>query len=243
MDVLRYAEGLANALHYIHHVAVPDAIVIHRDLKPDNIGFGEDGVLKLFDFGLCTRIPRGPLSHQPQLPRYKLTGQTGSVRYMAPEVALDQPYNQKVDVFGFSLVIWEILHRRKPFSTMNVETHRRAVCIDGARPPIDRALPHGMSMLLQECWSASPDLRPNFADITGRLQVMLRSAEAVGAEQYQRAPVHPINGQGPGSLRNRLFWFNQAQQQQQQPVEQQQQQQQFQLHHLQQAEASNSTWF
>jgi serine/threonine protein kinase len=36
---------------------------------------------------------------------YNLTGETGSFRYMAPEVALCQPYNQRADVYGFGLLL------------------------------------------------------------------------------------------------------------------------------------------
>ena len=61
------------------------------------------------------------------LPRYCLTGQTGSVRYMAPEVSLGEPYNQAVDVYSFSMVLWEMLHMKKPYFGMNVETHRQQV--------------------------------------------------------------------------------------------------------------------
>ena len=77
---------VAKALEYLH-----SRNVIFRDLKPDNIGFDQDGVLKLFDFGLAKE-----LKHKQADGTYKLTGHTGSRRYMAPEVALDEPYNEKV---------------------------------------------------------------------------------------------------------------------------------------------------
>lgn len=60
---------------------------MHRDLKPDNIGFDFDGRAKLMDFGLAKIIERkqrcGSL-------KYRMTGETGSPRYMPPEVATSQ---------------------------------------------------------------------------------------------------------------------------------------------------------
>ena len=42
----------------------------------------------------------------------ELTGQTGSLLYMPPEVYNEQPYNEKADVFSFAIVMYELLHRR-----------------------------------------------------------------------------------------------------------------------------------
>lgn len=46
---------LAQALRYLHEEAIPHERVLHRDLKPDNVGFLPDGTLVLFDFGLASR--------------------------------------------------------------------------------------------------------------------------------------------------------------------------------------------
>mmetsp|Transcript_83478 Transcript_83478/g.235355 ORF Transcript_83478/g.235355 Transcript_83478/m.235355 type:complete len:411 (+) Transcript_83478:222-1454(+) len=96
-EILDHALSLARALEYLHQAADPTLMTIHRDLKPDNIGFDQAGNLKLFDFGLAAQVPReveeysndevGTGGGGRRLPRYRLTGQTGSVRYMAPEVS------------------------------------------------------------------------------------------------------------------------------------------------------------
>lgn len=54
-----------------------------RDLKPDNLGFNSNNELKLFDFGLAKRLTP-EIATDNDL--YLLTGNTGSLRYMAPEV-------------------------------------------------------------------------------------------------------------------------------------------------------------
>lgn len=63
-------------------------ILMHRDLKPDNIGFTTDGMVKLMDFGLGKVINRTLRSRSV---KYNMTGETGSPRYMPPEVALSRP--------------------------------------------------------------------------------------------------------------------------------------------------------
>lgn len=61
---------------------------MHRDLKPDNIGFTASGMVKLMDFGLAKVIQRTLRSRSV---KYKMTGETGSPRYMPPEVARSKP--------------------------------------------------------------------------------------------------------------------------------------------------------
>lgn len=81
LDVLRCARSLACALQYCHEQAIPGSMVLHRDLKPDNIGFTLDGKVKLIDFGLARMLENAnPTSDD----KYDMSGETGSLRYMAP---------------------------------------------------------------------------------------------------------------------------------------------------------------
>tara|TARA_B100000795_G_scaffold15169_1_gene10278 strand:- start:1158 stop:2096 length:939 start_codon:yes stop_codon:yes gene_type:complete len=84
---VRCAVQLGRALRYCHREAFPGCAVLHRDLKPDNVGLTIGGDVVLFDFGLA-KIASPCEAGEPATQRGpKLTGQTGSLRYMAPEVS------------------------------------------------------------------------------------------------------------------------------------------------------------
>lgn len=114
-DFLRLARDLMSGLAYIHSEQHEEYIVIHRDLKPDNLAFTTSGTLKLIDFGLAAIVRREDCDAfgtyhltgaQMSLSLFKLItprllvrtrqGTTGSMRYLAPEVAKNLPYNEKV---------------------------------------------------------------------------------------------------------------------------------------------------
>lgn len=81
--------------------------IIYRDVKPDNIGFDVRGEIKVFDFdmGLAKELQD---SERNKDGTYNLTGFTGSIRYMAPEVAKSQPYNLSADVYSYGMLLWHV---------------------------------------------------------------------------------------------------------------------------------------
>jgi serine/threonine protein kinase len=68
------------------------------------LGFTLDGTVMLFDFGLARIVENASVSNEV----YEMSGETGSLRYMAPEVADCQPYNQKADVYSYGKLFWII---------------------------------------------------------------------------------------------------------------------------------------
>lgn len=96
---------LADALRYLHDEAISGFFILHRDIKPDNLGFLADGKLVLFDFGLAKLCKVDP-NEAPGAGR-TLTGEVGTPRYMAPEVACSRPYGVAAETYSFSILLWQ----------------------------------------------------------------------------------------------------------------------------------------
>jgi len=82
--------------------------ILHRDIKPENILFDSHGTAKLSDFGLC-RLK------EFELQNYKMTGMTGTMRYMAPEILRSENYDETVDIYSFGLVMYYAFTQAQPF--------------------------------------------------------------------------------------------------------------------------------
>lgn len=161
IDRLLVARDCAAAIRYLH-----DQDIVYRDLKPDNVGFSEDGDVKIFDFGLAKRLhPEDRLDTG----LYTLTGNTGSLRYMAPEVALGRPYDERVDAYSFGILFWQICALTTPYSGYSCKMHADLVVGKGYRPKPDSSWPLPWTDLMKRCWSTDVFARPDFENI---VQVM-----------------------------------------------------------------------
>ena len=73
-----------------------------------------DGRLVVFDFGISKLLRRDEdLPVGEPTPAVKMTEVVGSLRYMAPEVAMSRPYNHKSEMYSFAIVLWEMVALRR----------------------------------------------------------------------------------------------------------------------------------
>ena len=170
-QVLQHAKDLADALTYCHRDLHTDAMVVHRDLTPENVGIGADGCLYLFDWGLCRCVFKRTDVHQEDT----MTGMAGSLRYMAPEMLLRQPYTEKVDVYSFGLVVWAMARNDAPYKGLGRRAHYDRVVLNHERPAMPAHWPQAFRDLLASCWHADPRRRPAFPDVSNRLAELLSS--------------------------------------------------------------------
>jgi len=84
---------------------------------------------------------------------------------MAPEVALYECYNEKVDVYSFAMIVWQMAANKVPFEGFGKEEFIQEVVVDHLRPPMSRSWPPLFCHLLDSCWRRSPEERPSFESI------------------------------------------------------------------------------
>lgn len=157
LERLTAARDISNAIYYLHSHAI-----VYRDLKPDNLGFDASGSLKLFDFGLAKRLD--PMDRTDN-DLYMLTGNTGSLRYMAPEVARGEPYDHRVDTYSFGILFWQICSLQTPYAGFSTKMHAEKVVHSGVRPAVERSWPMSWVELMSKCWDPKLASRPQFDEI------------------------------------------------------------------------------
>lgn len=164
--VLKYGLQIAAGMSYLHSLKPP---IIHRDLKPANLLVDEQGNLKIADFGLAKVKPRRLTE------KYQMTGETGSYRYMAPEVFRhDKEYTEKVDQYSWAIIMWEFMEGQRFME--GTKAVNVAVAAEGGVRPIfspNKNYPEGLRKLLQACWAEDPNTRPNFTDIVVAMEHLI----------------------------------------------------------------------
>lgn len=117
---------IADILYYLHNHEPP---IIYRDLKADNIMVTNNKVY-LIDFGLSKYYHHEDSKNSEY---YELTGNTGSLIYMAPEVYLNMSYNLKADIYSLGILIYIIVKQKYPNNIINynnIITKKHEIFID-----------------------------------------------------------------------------------------------------------------
>ncbi|KAG2387484.1 hypothetical protein C9374_001816 [Naegleria lovaniensis] len=116
LQKIKYLIDIANGILYLHTLS-PNAI-IHRDLKPANILLSSSGVCKVCDFGQSRMFSKET--------KNAMTSHIGTFFYMANEMLsadnnIDSRFATAIDVYSFSIVMWELLFEEPPYLSRNFE--------------------------------------------------------------------------------------------------------------------------
>lgn len=148
--------GISDAMRYLHEVGI-----IHRDLKPENVLIDSDYYPRVCDFGLSRYFTNSI--------QISMTGNIGSPLYMAPELLQDDHhYGPSIDVYAFSILAYEIVTGKEPFSDDGKSISFGKIIskiLSGQRPEFTEDFSENMKELITRCWSQDPKDRPSFESI------------------------------------------------------------------------------
>lgn len=155
--------GIALGLRFLHKTTPDKPSIVHRDVKPGNVLMDEDGHVRLCDFGIAAKLG-GSLLH---------TGGVGTACYMAPEVIRGQDYDEKVDVFAFACILYELITGHTLIEMKNLSLtafgYQNRIA-SGYRPDVPVEIDGTpLGELLVRGWDANPFTRPSFDEILATL--------------------------------------------------------------------------
>ncbi|KAG8094992.1 hypothetical protein GUJ93_ZPchr0012g20253 [Zizania palustris] len=160
------AMDTAFGMEYLHNKNI-----VHFDLKSDNLLVNlrdpQRPICKVGDLGLskvkCQTLISG--------------GVRGTLPWMAPELlnGSSSLVSEKVDVFSFGIVLWELLTGEEPYADLHYGVIIGGIVSNTLRPPVPDSCDPEWRSLMEQCWSTEPSERPTFMEIAGRLRSMAAS--------------------------------------------------------------------
>src|SRR5918997_4939992 len=127
-EVLNFARESCEALQYVH-----EQQIVHRDVKPQNLICGEEGVV-LVDFGVATQLNATDTG----------TVGVGTPRFMAPEVFAGGVVSPRSDVFSLGATVWNLLTGSAP---VYADDTKLAETVEGVTPELEATLRSSLEII------------------------------------------------------------------------------------------------
>uniref|UniRef100_A0A3B5MBP1 Mitogen-activated protein kinase kinase kinase 12 n=1 Tax=Xiphophorus couchianus TaxID=32473 RepID=A0A3B5MBP1_9TELE len=164
-----WSMGIAGGMNYLHLHKI-----IHRDLKSPNMLITHDDMVKISDFGTSKE-----LSDKSTKMSF-----AGTVAWMAPEVIRNEPVSEKVDIWSFGVVLWEMLTGEIPYKDVDSSAIIWGVGNNSLQLPVPESCPDGFKILLRQCWTCKPRNRPSFRQILLHLDIASADVLSTPQETY-----------------------------------------------------------
>ncbi|XP_053327733.1 mitogen-activated protein kinase kinase kinase 13 [Spea bombifrons] len=161
-----WSTGIASGMNYLHLHKI-----IHRDLKSPNVLVTHTDTVKISDFGTSKE-----LSDKSTKMSF-----AGTVAWMAPEVIRNEPVSEKVDIWSFGVLLWELLTGEIPYKDVDSSAIIWGVGSNSLHLPVPSTCPDGFKILMKQTWHSKPRNRPSFRQILMHLDIA--SSDVLGAPQ------------------------------------------------------------
>uniref|UniRef100_A0A672YK63 mitogen-activated protein kinase kinase kinase n=1 Tax=Sphaeramia orbicularis TaxID=375764 RepID=A0A672YK63_9TELE len=173
--LMDWAMGIAGGMNYLHLHKI-----IHRDLKSPNMLITYDDAVKISDFGTSKE-----LSDKSTKMSF-----AGTVAWMAPEVIRNEPVSEKVDIWSFGVVLWEMLTGEVPYKDVDSSAIIWGVGNNSLQLPVPDSCPDSFKLLLRQCWNCKPRNRPSFRQILLHLDIASADILSTPQETYFQSQVN-----------------------------------------------------
>ena len=211
-------------LHAAHELRGSDGEplnLVHRDVSPQNILVGVDGVARITDFGIALAVSRSTMTRDGRL--------KGKFSYMAPEQLKSQGATRRIDVFAAGIVLWEALTCRPLFRRRDDVSTLNAVLKAEVAPPSKfvESIPPELDAIVLKALNRDPDARyqtaADFAEALEQLPMDRATTRTVATYveealgdiiEQRRALIREVSGQtepagfeidtGPSDVRPKL---------------------------------------
>ncbi|MEM9459833.1 MAG: serine/threonine-protein kinase [Myxococcota bacterium] len=157
--------------------AVHAAGLVHRDFKPDNVLVGDDGRVRLVDFGLARHRHDGSITAPIEIADCSVDTITsvgvamGTPAYMAPEQFVHRTFDERTDQFAFCVALFEGLYGQRPFQGASRSAQFMAMTKGRITvPPRAESSPPWLLRILRRGLEAEPEKR--FASISALLSAL-----------------------------------------------------------------------
>ncbi|KAK3727907.1 hypothetical protein QZH41_017736 [Actinostola sp. cb2023] len=154
--LVHWATEIADGMHYLH-----GRKIIHRDLKSPNVLVSTNDTLKISDFGTCKEF-------NDKSARMTFAG---TVAWMAPEVIRNEPCSEKVDIWSFGVLLWELLTGELPYKGVDSSAVIWGVGSNNLQLPVPSTCPEGIQLLMRLCWKSKPKHRPSFRQVLMHIEI------------------------------------------------------------------------
>ncbi|MBW2524563.1 MAG: serine/threonine protein kinase [Deltaproteobacteria bacterium] len=147
--------------------------VVHRDVSPQNLLVGEDGLTRVLDFGIAKAAGR---IHQTRTGHLK-----GNLSYMAPEQAMEQPVDRRADIYTLAVVFWEALVGRRAFAGETEAARLSSSLKERLESPatLVPSVPEEIGAVVSRALERKPDCR--FATALEMLDAVEAAGERIGS--------------------------------------------------------------
>jgi hypothetical protein len=168
--------GVLQGLHAAHEATTDEGKaleIVHRDVSPQNIMVGADGVARVLDFGVATAKVQSGKDEELR----------GKPSYLAPEQIANQGVDRRADVFAAGVVLWEMLARRRLFGHSDARVMWTKI-LSGDIPPPSRfnpTVPTALDIAVIRATARDPQRR--YPDALAFARAITQALEPAGADR------------------------------------------------------------